>query len=73
MSFQAYVDGIESKTGKPVAEICAEARAKGLATGTGLAPGVKAGAVLDWLTTEYGLGRGHGMAVVSLLKGETRT
>jgi hypothetical protein len=72
MSFQGYIDSIEAKTGRPVGEICARARAQGLAAETGLVPGVKAGAVLDWLAQEYGLGRGHGMAIVALLKGENR-
>lgn len=73
MSFQGYLDAIEAKTGRPASEICALARERGLATDAGLAHGVKAGTVLDWLAADFGLGRGHGMAIVSLLKGETRT
>lgn len=73
MSFEAYRDAVEARTGRTMTDLCAEAREKGLATETGLAPGVKAGAVLDWLATVYGLGRGHGMAVVSVLKGEKRS
>ena len=30
---------------------------------------VKAGEVLAWLEQDFGLGRGHGMAIVALLKG----
>ena len=31
------------------------------------APGTKAGAILAWLQEDYGLGRGHGMAVVHVI------
>jgi hypothetical protein len=31
-------------------------------------PGVKAGTVLEWLKEDYGLGRGHGMALVHALQ-----
>lgn len=62
MSFQAYLDAIEEKTGRTPRELLAEAQAKGLAE-----PGVKAGAVVAWLAEEYGLGRGHAMAFVHVL------
>ncbi len=67
MSFQAYLDAIEDKTGKIPAELVAEARAKGLD-----APGVKAGEIVEWLKSDYGLGRGHAMAMVHVIqKGDT--
>jgi len=62
MSFQAYLDAIEEKTGRTPRELLAEAQAKGLAE-----PGVKAGAVVAWLAEEYGLGRGQAMAFVHVL------
>lgn len=31
-------------------------------------PGVKAGAILDWLKSDYDLGRGHGMALVHVIR-----
>lgn len=31
-------------------------------------PDVKAGVILSWLAEEYGLGRGHGMAMVHVIK-----
>jgi hypothetical protein len=31
-------------------------------------PGTKATAITDWLKAEYGLGHGHAMAIVKLLK-----
>ncbi len=62
MSFQAYLDAIEEKTGKTPAELIAMATAKGFGNDT------KAGEILAWLKTEYGLGRGHGMSLVYVLK-----
>ena len=67
MSFQAYLDAIEDKTGKTPAELIAEADARGLA-----APGAKAAQIVDWLKNDYGLGRGHAMALVHVItKGDT--
>lgn len=63
MSFQAYLDNIEEKTGKTPQEFIDEAKAKGLDK-----PGTKAGEILTWLKDEYGLGRGHGMALVHVIK-----
>ena len=55
MSFQAYLDTIEDKTGLTPRQLLELARQKGVA-GTS----AKAGEILDWLKTDYGLGRGHG-------------
>ncbi|WP_127143798.1 DUF4287 domain-containing protein [Pelagibacterium montanilacus] len=63
MSFQAYLDAVEKKTGLTPRQIIAIAREKGFD-----APTVKAGTILDWLATEYGLGRGHGMAIVHVIR-----
>ncbi|PSJ43316.1 DUF4287 domain-containing protein [Allosphingosinicella deserti] len=69
MSFQAYLDNIESKTGNTAADFRRLAEEKGF-TGEGtLRKGVKAGTILEWLAADFGLGRGHGMAIVALLKG----
>ena len=63
MSFQAYLDTIEDKTGLTPRELVALAGERGLE-----GPSVKAGPVLDWLRTDYGLGRGHGMALFYVIK-----
>lgn len=63
MSFQAYLDAIEAKTGKTPRAILDEAVAKGFDD-----PAVKAGVILQWLADEYQLGRGHGMAMVHVIK-----
>ena len=61
MSFQAYLDNIEEKTGLTPRQFIAEAAAKGFG------PGTKAGEILAWLADDYGLGRGHGMALVHVI------
>lgn len=71
MSFQAYLDNIEAKTGKNSAQFRQWGADKGFATADGLAPGVKAGAIIAALKDEFGLGHGHAMAIVALLKGKT--
>ncbi len=62
MSFQAYLDAIEAKTGKTPRELLDLASVKGFDKHT------KAGEILGWLKDEYGLGRGYGMAFISVLK-----
>ncbi|WP_295814999.1 DUF4287 domain-containing protein [uncultured Nitratireductor sp.] len=69
MSFQAYLDNIEAKTGKSPADFKALAHQKGFTDGGGLADGVKATQVTDWLKQDFGLGHGHAMAIFALLKG----
>jgi hypothetical protein len=63
MSFQAYLDNIEEKTGKTPNEFIAMAKAKGFDD-----PKTKAGEIVDWLKADYGLGRGHAMAIVYIIK-----
>ena len=71
MSFQAYLDNIQTKTGKTPADFKALAQAKGFATADGIAPGIKATQITDWLKAEFDLGHGHAMAIFALLKGKT--
>jgi hypothetical protein len=59
MSFQAYLDNIQAKTGKRPEDIADLVRAQGLS---------KPGEVVAWLKAEFGLGHGHAMAIVSLLR-----
>lgn len=69
MSFQAYLDTIERTTGKTPADFRTLAADRGFTAGTGLAPGVRATQVTDWLKADFGLGHGHAMAIYALLKG----
>lgn len=63
MSFQAYLDAIETKTGRTPRELVDQARERGFED-----PSVKAGVIVDWLKMDYGLGRGHAMALVHVIK-----
>ncbi len=63
MSFQAYLDKIEEKTGLTPREFIVLAHEKGLD-----APGTKAGAIVTWLAEDYELGRGHAMALVHVIQ-----
>jgi Domain of unknown function (DUF4287) len=65
MSFQAYLDNIEAKTGKTPDDFRAMATEKGM-----LNPMAKASAFIDWLAADFGLGRGHAMAIVAYLRGK---
>lgn len=62
MSFQAYLDNIEKQTGKTPKELIALATKKGFGADT------KAGEIVAWLADEFGLGRGHAMALVHVIK-----
>ncbi|MHA6669431.1 DUF4287 domain-containing protein [Homoserinimonas sp. A447] len=63
MSFQAYLDTIEDKTGLTPRELLDIAKSRGYDD-----PSIKAGTILEWLKADYGLGRGHGMALVHVIK-----
>ncbi len=63
MSFQAYLDNIQTKTGISPEEFLKLAKAKGF-----MDPATKATTIVDWLKQEYKLGHGHAMAIVKLIK-----
>jgi hypothetical protein len=67
VSFQAYLDSIEEKTGLTPRQLIELAEEKGFD-----APDVKAGTILDWLKEDFDLGRGHGMALVHVIKNGPR-
>ena len=62
MSFQAYLDAIEKKTGKTPRELVDEAKSHGFGAET------KAGDIVAWLKDDFDLGRGHAMALVHVVK-----
>ncbi|SEH16760.1 protein of unknown function [Sphingopyxis sp. YR583] len=70
MSFQAYLDNVETKTGKSAEQLKSIAIDKGLADESGLAPGVKATSIVDWLKSDFDLGHGHAMSIVAYIKGK---
>jgi predicted transport protein len=63
MTFQAYLDTIERKTGLSIDELRARAAEKGFE-----GVDVKATPVIEWLAADYGLGRVHAMTMVHMIK-----
>jgi hypothetical protein len=55
MSYKAYIDNIQAKTGKGPEYYLSEAKKKGLTTHKEL---------LDWLKSDCGLGHGHANAII---------
>ncbi len=62
MSFQSYLDNVETKTGKTPNEFIALAKNKGFGVDT------KAGEIVAWLKEDFKLGHGHAMAIVKVIK-----
>ncbi|MFF2371371.1 DUF4287 domain-containing protein [Agromyces sp. NPDC058110] len=61
MSFQAYLDNIETKTGLTPRQFVELAHERGFDETT------KATPIVAWLAEDYGLGRGHAMALVHVI------
>jgi phage anti-repressor protein len=59
MSFQAYLDNVEEKTGKTPNEFIAEAKEKNL---------TEFQDIIAWLKKDYGLGLGHARAVAYVIR-----
>ncbi|MCB0752887.1 MAG: DUF4287 domain-containing protein [Ignavibacteriae bacterium] len=70
MSFQAYLDNIQTKTGKSPTDFKNLADKKGFTTKGKIKSEIKATQITNWLKEEYGLGHGHAMAIYALLKGK---
>lgn len=62
MSFQAYLDAIEKKTGLTPRQLVDLAHERGFDSSTKAAP------IVAWLADDHGLGRGHAMALVHVIK-----
>jgi hypothetical protein len=63
MTFQAYIDNIQQKTGKTPDDFHVLANKKGI-----LKPGITATQFVDWLKQDFGLGHGHAMAILAVFK-----
>ena len=61
MSFQAYLDNIEAKTGLTPRQFIELARERGFDETN------KATPIVAWLKEDYGLGQGHAMALVHVI------
>ena len=71
MSFQAYLNNIEAKTGKTPADFKKLATDKGFMNDGKLNPNTKATEITNWLKEEFDLGHGHAMAIFASFKGKT--
>jgi hypothetical protein len=69
MSFQAYLDNIQTKTGKSPEDFKKLATKKGFLENGKLKSAVKAGEIVAWLKKDFDLGHGHAMAIYTLFKG----
>ena len=67
MTLKAYLDHIQAQTGKTPEDFRALAEKKGL-----LKEGVKTGEIVAWLKEDFGLGRGHAMAIVLMIRSATQ-
>ncbi len=67
MTLKAYYDNIQAQTGKTPEDFRVLAEKKGL-----LKEDVKTGQIVAWLKQDYGLGRGHAMAIVLSFQNATR-
>lgn len=72
MTFQAYLDNIQTKTGKTPDDFKKLAAKKGFTENGTLRKDIKAGEIVAWLKQDFELGHGHAMAIVALLKGSQK-
>jgi len=70
MSFQAYLDNIQAKTGKSPDDFKKLAEKKGFLKKGKPEPAVKAGQVVEWLKNDFDLGHGHAMALWAFFSGK---
>lgn len=69
MTFQAYLDNIQTKRGKSPDDFKKLAEKNGFTQKGKLKPETKAGDIVKWLKEDFELGHGHSMAIYALLKG----
>ena len=70
MSFQAYLENIQTKTGKTADDFKKLAEKKGFLQKGQLNPAVKATEITNWLKADFDLGHGHAMALYASFKGK---
>jgi len=70
MSFQTYMDNIQTKTGNSPDDFLKLGQEKGFVIGSKLNPSTKATEIVQWLKNDYDLGHGHAMAIFAYFKGK---
>lgn len=68
INLQTYFDNIKAKTGKTPDDFKKLAAKKGFLIKGNIKPTVKATDIFNWLKDDFGLGRGHAMAIYHSLK-----
>jgi hypothetical protein len=63
VTFQAYLDNVQQKTGKTPEDFFALAKKKGL-----IGPSLTASQLIAWLKDDFDLGHGHAMAIWAVFK-----
>lgn len=71
MSFQAYINNIEAKTGKTPDDFKKLAEAKGFLENGSIKKNITATQITNWLKEDFQLGHGHAMAIYATFKGKT--
>jgi hypothetical protein len=71
MSFRAYIDNINTKTGKTPADFKVLAEKKRFVVNGQISKTIKVTQILNWLKEEFQLGHGYAMAIVATLKGKS--
>jgi len=71
MSFEAYINNIQIKTGKSPADFKKMAEEKEFIIDGKLNPKTKATEITNWLKEEFELGHGHAMAIFAIFKGKS--
>jgi Domain of unknown function (DUF4287) len=66
MTYKAYLDNIQAKTGKSADDFLAMATKKGFVKDGKVV--VKHSELLKWLKSDIGLGHGHAMAIIMYIK-----
>lgn len=70
MSFKAYLQNIETKTGKSPEDFIKLAEEKGFYENNEIKSGIKATQITNWLKEDFELGHGHAMSIYGYLKGK---
>jgi Domain of unknown function (DUF4287) len=71
MSFQAYIDNIQAKTGLLPADFKKLAEQKGFVVDGVIPKNIKAADITNWLKEEFQIGHGHAMAIFATFKGKS--
>ncbi len=70
MSFQAYLDNIQTKTGLEPEAFVIKAEVKGFIINGVLNSSINATEITNWLKADFDLGHGHAMALYAYFKGK---